>query len=308
MSSQSTQEVLAPPLPAIQPQRAAEQGLAADLLVLTKARLTLLVLITTFLGFCMASADRMDWLLLLNTLIGTGLVAACAPVLNQFIEIDPDRLMARTKDRPLPTGRMKPVTALRIGIGMGAAGLLYLALATNAFATALAVATLAIYLFLYTPLKRKTPFCIMVGAVAGAIPPVIGWVAAKPSFGAGAWILFGILFLWQMPHFMAIAWMYHDEYAQAGFVMLRRNDIGGMFTAFESLGYTIALTVVTLLPPVLNMTHLVYLPGAILFNALFLYSAIQFLLRRDRTSSRRLFFTSIIYLPCVLALLVFTRL
>ena len=304
--NQSTQELIAPPIEAIRPQ-SAEQGIVADLLMLTKARLTLLVLITTFLGFCMASGDRIDWLLLFSTLLGTALVAGGASVLNQFIEIEADRLMKRTMDRPLPSGRMKPATALRIGIGMGAAGILYLALACNPFATVLAAATLALYLFLYTPLKRSTPFCITVGAVAGAIPPVIGWVAAKPSMGTGAWILFGILFLWQMPHFLAIAWMYHDEYAQAGFVMLRRNDIGGMATAFESLLYTVGLATVTLLPPLLKMTSPAYFPGAVFFNAIMLLCAVQFLLRRDRASARRLFFASILYLPCILGLLVFTR-
>ena len=305
--NQSTHEILAPPMEAVRPQTA-EQGIASEIAVLTKARLTMLVLITTFIGVCMASGERIDWLLLLNTLLGTALVAGSAAVLNQCIEMNVDRLMERTKTRPLPSGRMKLSTALKIGLGMGAAGLVYLALTTNFSATLLAAVTLAIYLLWYTPMKRRSPFCITIGAVAGAIPPVIGWVAAKPSLGAGAWILFGVLFLWQIPHFMAIAWMYHDEYAQAGFVMLRRNDIGGFATAFESLCYTGALAVVTLLPPALKMTSFVYLPGAVLFNAIMFLCAVQFLLRRDRASARRLFFASILYLPCVLGLLVFTRL
>lgn len=305
--SESTREILAPPIEVVRPQ-SAEQGIVSDLSMLTKARLTMLVLITTFVGFCMASGQRIDWLLLLNTLVGTALVAGSAAVLNQLIEMNVDRLMERTKVRPLPSGRMKPAAALRIGLGMGVGGVLYLALTVNPLATALAAATLVIYLFMYTPLKRRTSFCITVGAVAGAIPPVIGWVAAKPSLGAGACILFGVLFLWQIPHFMAIAWMYHDEYAQAGFVMLRRNDIGGFATAFESLCYTGALAVVTLLPPALKMTSFVYLPGAVLFNGIMFLCAVQFLLRRDRASARRLFFASILYLPCVLGLLVFTRL
>lgn len=304
--NQSTQEILAPPIESVRPEPV-EQGIVADLMVLTKARLTMLVLVTTFVGFCMASGERIDWLLLFNTLLGTALVAGSAPVFNQFIEMNVDRLMERTRGRPLPTGRMKPATALRIGLAMGTSGLLYLALTTNLFATALAAATLGIYLFMYTPMKRRTSFCIMVGAVSGAIPPVIGWVAARPSLQTGAWILFGILFLWQMPHFMAIAWMYHDEYSQAGFVMLRRNDIGGVATAFESLCYTGALAIVTLLPPALKMTSFVYLPGALLFNGIMFVCAVQFLMRRDRASARRLFFASILYLPCVLGLLVFTR-
>jgi protoheme IX farnesyltransferase len=234
-------------------------------------------------------------------------VAGGASVLNQYIERQTDRLMARTKGRPLPSGRMNPAAALRIGLGMGAAGVLYLALTANLFATVLAAGSLAIYLLLYTPMKRRSSFCITVGAVAGAIPPVIGWVAARPSWGTGAWILFGIQFLWQIPHFMAIAWMYHDEYAQAGFVMLRRKDIGGFATALESLCYTIALAVVTLLPPALKMTSFIYLPAALVFNGVMFACAVQFLMRRDRGSARRLFFASILYLPCVLGMLVFTR-
>jgi protoheme IX farnesyltransferase len=190
---------------------------------------------------------------------------------------------------------------------MGVAGMIYLACAVNLFAASLALVTWVIYLFLYTPLKRRTCFCITVGAVSGAIPPMIGWVAAKPSLDAGAWILFGVLFLWQMPHFMAIAWMYRDEYAQAGFVMLRRNDIGGFSTAIESLIYAIALFVITLLPAILKMSGPVYLVGALLFNAGMLVCAIQFLVIRDRSSARRLFFASIIYLPFLLGLLVFTK-
>jgi len=304
--NQTTQEILAPPIEAVRRQPA-EQGIAGDLAMLTKSRLTTLVLITTFVGFCMASGQRIEWLLLFNTLLGTALVAGSAAVLNQFIERNVDRLMARTRVRPLPSGRMTPAAALRIGLGMGAAGVLYLAVTVNLFATVLAAVTLAIYLLLYTPMKSRTSFCITVGAVAGAIPPVIGWVAARPSLGPGAWILFGILFLWQIPHFMAIAWMYRDEYAQAGFVMLRRNDIGGFATAVESLCYSAALAAVTLLPPALGMTSLVYLPGALLFNGLMFACAVHFLLRRDRVSARRLFFASILYLPFVLGLLVFTR-
>jgi protoheme IX farnesyltransferase len=305
--NQSSHEILAPGIETVRDQ-SASQGIVSDLMMLTKARLTMLVVITTFVGFCMASGSPIDWLLLFDTLLGTLLVAASAAVFNQFIEIKVDRLMERTKVRPLPAGRMKPKSAFWIGLAMGAAGILYLALTVNLFATGLALATWSIYLFIYTPMKRRTCFCITVGAVAGAIPPVIGWVAVPGVHGSnGAWILFGILFLWQIPHFMAIAWMYHDEYAQAGFVMLRRNDIGGFATAFESLFYTVALTIVTLLPSFFKMTNMVYFGGALLFNAIMLLCAIQFLMHRDRMSARRLFFASILYLPCVLGLLVFTK-
>ena len=280
---------------------------ASDIAVLTKARLSSLVLITTFVGFCMASRQGIDWLTLLHTLLGTALVAGSAAVLNQLMETNVDRLMERTKDRPLPSGRMSGVSALRIGILMAVAGFLYLALAVNLLSAYLAAATLFIYLALYTPLKRKTSFCIIVGAVSGAIPPLIGWTAARASFGAGSWILFGVLFLWQIPHFLAIAWMYRDEYAQAGFVMLRRNDICGVKTATEGLLFTLGLIGVTLVPVLLGLATPIYLAGALVFDALLLGCSAQFLFQRTRASARRLFFATILYLPCLLGLMVFTK-
>jgi protoheme IX farnesyltransferase len=278
-----------------------------DMMALTKARLTTLVLLTTSVGFCMGSEGPVDWFALFRVLFGTAFVAAAASVLNQFIERDADRLMHRTKDRPLPTGRMQPLTALGLGTLLGVAGTIYLFKRVNTHAAWLALATLAVYLLFYTPLKRRTSLCVTVGAISGAIPPMIGWAAAKPSLGTGAWILFGVMFLWQMPHFMAIAWMYRDEYAQAGFVMLRRNDVGGRHTSLVSLLYTVGLSAVTLMPFFLKMTSVFYLVGAILLNAAMLWCAFQFLLRRDRPSARKLFFASIIYLPIILGLLVLTK-
>lgn len=303
--SQVSPEILTAPIDSVCEE--SSPGILSDLMMLTKARLTTLVLVTTFVGFCMASGRRLDWLLLLHTLLGTALVAGGAAVLNQFIEINFDRLMERTRSRPLPAGRMTPAAALKIGVGMVAGGLGYLGFAVNLLAAGLAAATFVIYVFLYTPLKRRDSLCITVGAVAGAIPPVIGWTAAKPSLATGAWILFGVLFLWQMPHFTAIAWMYRDEYARAGFVMLRRNDAGGLAASLASLFYTVLLVVVTLLPAVLKMTEPLYLAGALLFNAVMLACAIQFFQCRDRSSARRLFFASILYLPCILGLLVFAK-
>ncbi|MEA3188845.1 MAG: heme o synthase, partial [Chthoniobacter sp.] len=201
-------------------------GLMNDLVTLTKARLSTLVLVTTLVGFCMGSTGPFDWFLLFRVLFGTGLVAASAAVLNQFAERKVDRLMDRTQHRPLPSGRMHPGTALGLGVLLAVAGFIYMLNRVNTLSALLAAATLGVYLLLYTPLKRRTSFCVTVGAISGAIPPLIGWAAANPSLGPGAWILFGILFFWQMPHFLALAWIYRDEYAQAGFVMLRRGDIG----------------------------------------------------------------------------------
>lgn len=282
-------------------------GIAADLIALTKARLSSLVVITTFVGFCMASTGRPGWVLLVHTLIGTALVAASAAVLNQVIESSVDRLMERTRHRPLPAGRMKPGAAAIFGGLMAASGFSYLATAANLLTASLAAATLLIYLLAYTPLKRRTSICILVGAIAGAIPPVIGWAAARPQLGVGAWILFSILFFWQMPHFLAIAWMYRDEYAQAGFVMLRKNDVGGLFTARESLLYSIALALTTLLPSVFHLVNSAYLAGAIGLGSALICFAFQFLLRRTRRSARNLFLASILYLPLLLGLMVFTR-
>ena len=295
-------------LPAVAPVVPVESASwVGDMMALTKARLTTLVLMTTSVGFCMGSTGAVDWFALFRVLFGTAFVAAAASVLNQFMERDADRLMQRTKDRPLPAGRMQPLTALGLGTLLGVAGTIYLFKRVNPTAALLALATLAVYLLLYTPLKRRTSFCVTVGAISGAIPPVIGWAAAKPSLGTGVWILFGVLFLWQMPHFLAIAWMYRDEYAQAGFVMLRRNDVGGFHTSVASLCYTVGLAVVTLLPSLLKMTAPFYLFGALLFNGVMLYCAFQFFLHRNRPSARKLFFASIIYLPCILGLLVFAK-
>jgi protoheme IX farnesyltransferase len=284
-----------------------EPGLVNDLFVLTKARLSLLVIITTFVGFCAASGSRLDWLLLTNAVLGTTLAAAAAAVLNQFLEVNVDRLMERTRYRPLPAGRMKSSHALLLGIGMGVGGVAWLAITVNALSSALAAATIVIYIAAYTPLKRRTSLCTIVGAISGAIPPVIGWVAVKPSLDLGAWVLFGILFTWQMPHFLAIAWMYRDEYAQAGFIMLRRDDRSGSKTAMQSLLYTLGLIVITLIPYHAGMNNDIYLGGALLLDGVMLLFAVQFLVERERVSARRLFFASIIFLPLILGLMVFTK-
>ena len=291
-------------IPSIQTQESAP-SLISDLVMLTKVRLTTLVVITTFVGFAMASGDRLDWFHLLVTLLGTGLVAGASQTLNQVIESDVDRLMERTKDRPLPTGRIKRQSAFFLGLGMAVAGLAILGFAINLTTALLAAATVFVYLGLYTPLKRFSPICISIGAVAGAIPPVLGWTAVRPSFDTGAWILFGVLFLWQMPHFLAIAWMYRDDYSQAGFVMLRRRDHSGLLTSLESAIFTVALTVLTFVPVYLKTAGLTYGIGAGLCDLAMLGCAASFLMERNRSNARRLFFASILYLPALLGLMVF---
>ena len=284
-----------------------ESRLMGDLMVLTKARLSLLVIVTTFVGFCMGTRGKLEWLPLISVTIGTALAAAAAAVLNQYMESHVDRLMERTRHRPLPAGRMKPGIALWFGIALAVAGVAWLWFAANAMSAYLAAATVAIYLFFYTPLKRKTSLCTVVGAVSGAIPPVIGWTAAHPSLDFGAWILFGILFTWQMPHFLAIAWMYRDEYRQAGFVMLQRDDLSGCATAMQSLLFTLGLTAITLAPFFAGLNNSAFLVGACALDAAMLFCAARFLFLRNRPSARGLFFASIIYLPLILGLMVFTK-
>ena len=278
-----------------------------DFIMLTKARLTMLVLMTTALGFGFGSGRSIDWFLLFRVMFGTAFVAASASVLNQFLERKVDRLMGRTKDRPLPAGRMAPGTALGLGLFLGVAGIIYLTNRVSPLCAELAALTLGIYVALYTPMKRKSAWCVTLGAIAGAVPPVIGWAAATGALGRGAWIVFGILFFWQMPHFLALAWMYRDEYAQAGFFMLRRGDVAGIKAATESLLCAIALTAVTLAPAFLGMAHPVYAGVAAVCDGWILTCAALFLSHRSRTSARRLFLASILYLPLIMALLMVCR-
>lgn len=284
-----------------------EIGLLADLLALTKARLSLLVIVTTFVGFCLASGPALDWLRLLHAVLGTTLAACAAAVLNQFLEAEVDRLMERTRHRPLPGGRMKPGTALVLGSVLAVVGVTWLWFAANPLSACLAAATIVIYIAFYTPLKRRTSLCTIVGAISGAIPPVIGWTAAQPSLEFGAWILFGVLFTWQMPHFLAIAWIYRDEYAQAGFVMLKQDDLSGSATAMQSLLYTLALAAITIAPFAAGLNNAVYLSGALVLDVAFIFFAVQFFIHRTRPTARCLFFASIFYLPLLLGLMIFTQ-
>jgi protoheme IX farnesyltransferase len=285
----------------------APPSLLGDLMQLTKARLSLLVVITTWLGYCMASTGPLNWWRLLHAVLGTAIAAAAAAVLNQVAEADVDRLMERTRHRPIPAGRMSRKRAAVLGIALGIVGCSYLYLKVNGLSAALAALTVAIYLWIYTPMKRRTSMCTLAGAVAGAIPPMIGWVAARPSLDFGAWVLFGVLFTWQMPHFLAIAWMYRDEYRQAGFVMLPRDDTSGSTTAMHAVLYTLALGLISVFPFAAGLTGTDYLAGALALDSMFLLLALQFLMQRDRSSARALFFASIIYLPLLLGLMVCTR-
>ena len=289
------------------PAANAEPGILADLMDLTKARLNMLVLITTFVGFWMGAPGAIEWLRLIQAMLGTALCAASAAALNQLWEVKIDALMPRTADRPIVAGRMKKSAAFWIAIALAVVGGGWLWLAVNALSAVLAVSTIIIYVVLYTPLKRVSAWCTLVGAVSGAIPPVVGWAAANPHLSLGAWVLFGVLFAWQMPHFLAIAWMYRDQYRGAGLVMLKRDDVTGFPTAITSLLFTFLLTAITLVQFNAGLGGSIYLGGALLLNSVFFLAALHFCADRSRPVARRLFFTSIIYLPLILGLMVFTK-
>jgi protoheme IX farnesyltransferase len=274
-----------------------------DYLELSKSRIVFMVLITTSAGV-LFGAHHVDPLLLLHTLIGTALVAAGTNALNQYVERDHDARMARTANRPLPAGRITPRAALIFSAGIAILGTLYLGLAVNWLTAALGAFTLTSYIFVYTPLKRISTICTVIGAVPGAIPPLMGWTAATGVLGTGGWIAFGILFLWQLPHFMAISWMYREDYARGGFHMLSVQDEKGSAVARQAIYYTLALLVVSVAPSFLGLTGWFYLAGAVICGVALLATAIRFFFERSTKNARTLFMTSNLYLLTVMLLLV----
>jgi protoheme IX farnesyltransferase len=279
----------------------------ADLLAMTKPGITLMVTLTAALGFLLAGGALVSWQLA-ATLLGTMLVAAGASVLNQFWEREPDALMRRTAGRPLPAGRLDPDLALLFGVALGIAGLLELALAVNALTAALGAAALAGYVFVYTPLKRRSSLATVVGAIPGALPPMMGWCAVRGEIDLAAWALFGILFFWQMPHFLAIAWLCREDYARAGFPMLPVLDPGGSWTGRQSVLYGAALVPVSLLPSLLGLTGRIYFGGALALGVAYLGFCLAFASRRSTGGARRLMFASLLYLPAVLIAMLLDRL
>ena len=286
----------------------AEKSWAAVLADLVKARLTTLVLLTTLVGFYLGWRGAMNFALMFNSLAATALVAAGASALNQWLEREYDAKMRRTQNRPLPSGRLQPATVAIFGGVCSVAGLIYLALAVNPLTSIIGAVTLISYLFIYTPLKRVTWLNTAIGAVPGALPPLMGWTAARGELSSEGWALFAILFFWQLPHFFAIAWIYKDEYAKAGFKMLPGVDPDGRRTAQQAVSNTLALLAVSLFPFVFKMAGTLYLAGALVLGAGFLWGAIQFSRQLTRARARQLFFASIIYLPLLLALMVWDKL
>jgi heme o synthase len=281
---------------------------AVDWVELAKPRITVMVVFTALVGFVTASADSPWTLVLAAALAGTGLVAAGASVLNQVMERDTDALMLRTRMRPIPSGRVSPGEARAFGLLLTAGGLVLLLGACGLLAAAVAFTTWASYLFAYTPLKRRTSLATLVGAVPGALPPVIGWAAARGRLDPGAFILFAILFLWQIPHFLAIAWLYRDDYARAGFPMLPVLDREGTLAGRQAVLHSLALLLVSLAPVVAGLAGPIYLAGAFLLGVALTLFALRLARARDLVAARALFLASLVYLPTLSCLLLAARL
>jgi protoheme IX farnesyltransferase len=275
----------------------------ADFFELTKPRITFLVLITTLVGFYMGSRERMNLLLLLHTILGTGLIASGASALNQYFERELDARMVRTRNRPLPDGRLSPNEALFFSAIISAAGVLYLLSFVNALTAVLGAATLAGYILVYTPLKTRTALCTLIGAFPGAVPPMMGWTAARGELDVAALSLFAILFLWQMPHFFAIAWIFTEDYTRAGFSI----HVSGESTGRQIIFFCCALIPVSVLPTVFGLTGMTYLVGAILLGFVYLGYGFAVALFRSSTHAHRLLRISILYLPSVLVLMMLDK-
>ena len=279
----------------------------SDFVALAKPRLNFLVVVSALAGYAMGRGDTLDAARVVYTIAGTALVAGGASAFNQILERDADGLMSRTRLRPLPDGRLQVGEAVIFATLLSLAGLLMLASGVNALSAAVAFATLASYATIYTPLKRRTSFATVVGAIPGALPPVIGWAAAQGALTHGAWVLFGIVFLWQLPHFLAIAWMYREDYARAGFPMLPVIDPDGRSTARQTVLYAAALLPLSLAPTLMGMAGRVYFGGALALGIVFIWLALRFARTRSTADARRLFFGSITYLPLLWILMIANR-
>jgi len=280
---------------------------AADLVALTKPRVVLMVLVTTVVGYYVGLTGAPDYARLVHLLIGTMLAAGGTLALNQYWERDVDARMDRTRVRPLPDGRLSPLEALVFAAAVTVAGLGYLGAFVGSLTLLVTAATTVLYLFLYTPLKLRTPLCTIVGAVPGALPPVTGWVASREGFGLGAWVLFGILFLWQLPHTLAIARLYRDDYARAGVRLLPVVDADGTSTERQIVTGCLALLAVSLLPTLIGLAGPIYFVGAFVLGVAFIALGTRQALSPSAASARRVLYASLLYLPALLALLAFDK-
>jgi protoheme IX farnesyltransferase len=291
-------------------QAGAIRSVVADYWALTKPEVNLLIAVATFSGFYLAypgPVHDFPWLRLVHTLLGTLLVAGGTGALNQYVERRFDAQMRRTARRPLAAGRVKPWAVLWFGIALASVGSIYLATTVNLLASLLAIATLLSYLFLYTPLKRETPLCTLIGAFPGAVPPLIGWAAASGTLTVEAWIIYAMLFLWQFPHFMAIACMYREDYDRAGYLVLPSGKARISFVTRQTILPLLALLPISLLVASGGQLGIPSRIGTLLLSLGFVYYGAQFVLRRSNAAARRLLLASIIYLPSLLILIVLLR-
>ena len=279
----------------------------ADLVALAKPRVVLMVLVTTAVGYYVGLTGAPEWSRLVHLLVGTLLAAGGTLALNQYWERDVDARMERTRTRPLPDGRLQPLEALLFGAASTLLGLLYLAALVGLLAAGVTAATVVLYLGAYTPLKLRTPLCTLAGAVPGALPPVTGWVAAREDLGVGAWVLFAILFLWQLPHTLAIARLYRDDYARAGVRLLPVVDAEGTSTERQIVTGCLALLTVSLMPTLIGLAGPLYFAGAFLLGGAFVVLGAWQALAPSPAAARRVLFASLLYLPALLALLAFDK-
>ncbi|HKZ80084.1 MAG TPA: heme o synthase [Pyrinomonadaceae bacterium] len=279
----------------------------AAYLELTKPRITFLIVLTAAAGYGLASRDGIDYKALTSAMIGIALLSSGIATLNQYIERDLDRLMRRTADRPLPSGKLVAWEALLFGLGLTVLAEIYLATMVNPLSALLGLTVIAGYLFGYTPLKTRTSLSTLVGAFPGAVPPLIGWTAARGDVSLEGWVLFAILFLWQFPHFLAIAWMYREDYARAGVLMLPVVEPDGRVTGQQIVVYSLMLLPVSLLPTAVGISGWIYLWGAVLLGLLFLYSSVRAALSKSRLEARRLLLASVLYLPLLFILMVLDK-
>jgi heme o synthase len=278
-----------------------------DFVALAKPRLNVLVVASTLAGYAMAEGEALGPLRVAGLLLGTGLVAGGASAFNQVIERDLDALMRRTRSRPLPDQRLQPTEGVLFGSIVTLLGMLMIVVSANLLAAAVALATLLSYVAVYTPLKRRSSFGTVIGAIPGALPPIIGWAAAEGALSPQAWTLFGIMFLWQLPHFLAIAWMYRDDYARAGFPMLAVLEPDGRSTVRQSVVYAAALVPLSLAPTLMGMAGEIYFAGALVLSLAFLGLTLQFARTRSVGDARRVFFGSITYLPLLWILMIVNK-
>ena len=280
---------------------------ASDFVALAKPRLNMLVVASALAGYVMGGGDMSNAIIVVFTVLGTGLVAGGASAFNQVIERQPDSLMRRTRLRPVPDGRLQPGESLLFAAALCASGLLVLGAGVNVLSAGVALVTLLTYALIYTPLKRRSSFATVVGAIPGALPPVIGWAAARGALSEGGWVLFAIVFLWQLPHFLAIAWMYREDYARAGFPMLPVIEPDGRSTGRQAVYYCAALLPVSLVPTLVGLATTAYFVAALVLGLLFLALTLKFARTRAVADARRLFFGSIIYLPLLWIVMIVFR-